>query len=130
MALCTRTITYHQNADAGSSGTIFRLTPSGDFSVLRSLAPYDAGLGYYPDGYYPTGGLTRGPDGTLFYGTASGGGAHGGGVISSITSGEAAIAILAAFWTTLVLCEKAAELSGGACREMAMAGPRGRDNLT
>jgi len=59
-------------------GTIFRMTPSGEESVLYTF-------GASPnDGYTPFGALIQGADGAL-YGLASNGGTYGGGVAFRIT---------------------------------------------
>jgi uncharacterized repeat protein (TIGR03803 family) len=82
-------------------GVIFRITPTGDLSVVHTLAPLDAAAGAFPEGSLgfglqacaltfgtPSYGLTVGADGNL-YGTLVQGGASGGGTIFKLTmSGE------------------------------------------
>jgi len=51
----------------GRGGVVFRITPSGDLTVLYNFTGYI-------NGYYPEAGLTLGTDGN-FYGTTYGGGA-------------------------------------------------------
>jgi uncharacterized repeat protein (TIGR03803 family)/probable HAF family extracellular repeat protein len=65
--------------NVGGSGTVFKLTPSGQFTVLHAF-DYKGG-----DGAEPLGGVTQGSDGN-FYGTTSTGGAHGNGTVFKITS--------------------------------------------
>ena len=60
-----------------SSGTVFRITPSGTLTTLYSFGP--------TEGYAPLGGLVQGVDGN-FYGTTSVGG-NGYGTIFRITPG-------------------------------------------
>ena len=57
-------------------GTIFKITLTGTYTVLRSLNT--------ADGYYPYGDLVQGTDGN-FYGTTSTGGSNGAGTIFKIT---------------------------------------------
>jgi uncharacterized repeat protein (TIGR03803 family) len=64
-------------ADNSSLGEIFKVSPSGDWTVLHKFTGGD-------DGDTPWAGLTIGPDGNL-YGTTSGGGALGQGVIFRVT---------------------------------------------
>ncbi|HXJ94907.1 MAG TPA: choice-of-anchor tandem repeat GloVer-containing protein [Terriglobia bacterium] len=59
-------------------GTIFKITPRGTLTTLHSFD--------LTDGFYPSGRLVQAPDGNL-YGTASGGGASGGGTVFRITAG-------------------------------------------
>lgn len=63
----------------GDCGTIFRITPTGDHTVLHSFSGAE-------DGCAPESGLTRGPE-TLetFYGVASSGGSSGVGTAYRIT---------------------------------------------
>jgi uncharacterized repeat protein (TIGR03803 family) len=63
--------------DAGGCGVVFKLDPSGKETVLYT---FTGGA----DGFNPTAGLVRDAAGNL-YGTAPGGGAHGGGWSSSWT---------------------------------------------
>jgi len=60
-------------------GTVFKLTPQGDFAVLHTFSwPY-------ADGTKPLSGLVVGPDGYL-YGTTSEGGATGYGIVYRIST--------------------------------------------
>ena len=59
-------------------GTIFRMTPTGDFAVLHNFT------GNVTDGSYPKGPLIEGPGGYL-YGTTALGGANGSGTLFKIT---------------------------------------------
>jgi len=63
-------------------GTVFQLTPQGQFTTIYSLCA----LANCADGYSPYTGLTAGADGNL-YGIASGGGANGDGTIFKLTPG-------------------------------------------
>jgi uncharacterized repeat protein (TIGR03803 family) len=66
------------------NGTIFRLTPDGGtFTTLYNFSATNSSF-INTDGVAPSAGLTIGPDGN-FYGTASGGGAYGGGTIFKLT---------------------------------------------
>jgi uncharacterized repeat protein (TIGR03803 family) len=57
-------------------GTVFKLTPSGQFTLLFA-APYDPnGTNHYPDGEFYTS-LVEGPDGFLYVVAASGNNQHG-----------------------------------------------------
>jgi uncharacterized repeat protein (TIGR03803 family) len=62
----------------GDNGTIYRLDFKGNFTLLHGFA------GAPDDGTEPSGGLVRGPEGTL-YGTTIYGGAYGDGVIFSVS---------------------------------------------
>ncbi len=64
-----------------ANGTIFKITPSGTFTVLRALS---AGK----DGGYPYGNLFQNSDGVL-YGLMRSGGANGAGVVFKITTAGA-----------------------------------------
>jgi uncharacterized repeat protein (TIGR03803 family) len=70
---------YGTTIDGGSNqnGTMFEITPAGEFTKLHSF-------GRYKDGAEPFGTLAQGKDGN-FYGTTSQGGAHGGGSIFKVT---------------------------------------------
>jgi uncharacterized repeat protein (TIGR03803 family) len=59
-----------------NSGTVFKVTPAGELTVLLSFAS--------TNGSYPDAGLVRGLDGH-FYGTTGGGGAHDNGTIFKMT---------------------------------------------
>jgi uncharacterized repeat protein (TIGR03803 family) len=52
---------------AGRSGTIYRLTPSGNFTLLYTFCTQSG----CPDGSSPEGGLAQGPDGALYGATVS-----------------------------------------------------------
>jgi uncharacterized repeat protein (TIGR03803 family) len=66
-------------------GTVFKITPAGEETVLHSFA------GGATDGSYPSAGLIQGSDGN-FYGTTSGGGPTGNGTVFKVTpSGVATI---------------------------------------
>jgi uncharacterized repeat protein (TIGR03803 family) len=69
---------YGTNYSGGTNGggTIFKITLTGTYTVLRSLNT--------ADGYYPYGDLVQGTDGN-FYGTTSTGGTTGAGTIFKIT---------------------------------------------
>lgn len=65
---------------AAANGTIFSLTTNGStFSVLRNFSALDSVTGTNTDGAVPQGGLIL--SGGTLYGTASGGGAGGSGVV-------------------------------------------------
>jgi uncharacterized repeat protein (TIGR03803 family) len=72
-------VLYGTTGDGGTEndGTVFKITPSGQESVLYSFAGT-------PDGMYPFTGLLN-VNGTL-YGTTPGGGANGYGTFFSITT--------------------------------------------
>jgi uncharacterized repeat protein (TIGR03803 family) len=70
--------TYFGGASGG--GTVFRISPSGNETVLYSFA------GYPNDGSSPQGGLVQGCD-SNFYGTTSGGGANDYGAVFRISPG-------------------------------------------
>jgi uncharacterized repeat protein (TIGR03803 family) len=59
-------------------GTVFRISPSGDYTDLYSFS------GYPKDGGYPYGGLVRGSDGN-FYGTTLNGGTNNEGTVFKLT---------------------------------------------
>ena len=71
---------YGTTERAGSfgAGTIYRITPSGSYSVLHNFKGGD-------DGSAPQGTLLRDSSGNLF-GTTSAGGSHGSGVIFKVTA--------------------------------------------
>jgi uncharacterized repeat protein (TIGR03803 family) len=59
-------------------GTIFKMTPAGEFTTLYRFCGYEMGRGMgCPDGYWPISGLVQGNDGN-FYGVTQGGGTSGG----------------------------------------------------
>lgn len=62
---------------SSNDGTVFKLTPSGTFSVLHAFTG--------TDGYYPSGPLVQGSDGS-YYGAVGYGGAYGNGAIYKVTS--------------------------------------------
>ncbi len=63
-------------------GTVFKLTPGGQFTLLHTFA-YGDSSAPYSGGEKPTGGLVEGPDGYL-YGVTSAGGTLGRGTIYKI----------------------------------------------
>jgi uncharacterized repeat protein (TIGR03803 family) len=67
----------------GPSGTLFKITPTGQLTTLHSFCANGPGGGC-PDGYYPYAGLVQALDGN-FYGTTTGGGTHDLGIIFKIT---------------------------------------------
>ncbi len=64
--------------NGAESGTVWKLSPEGVLTVLKAFSGAD-------DGAFPLSGLTRGSDG-LLYGTTTGGGANGAGVIFRIAN--------------------------------------------
>jgi uncharacterized repeat protein (TIGR03803 family) len=86
---------FYGTAEGGGSnntGTIFRITTSGNFTPLYSFSAIDAN-GYNSDGALPEASLVQGAGGFL-YGTASQGGTNGEGSVFEIsTNGD--------FFTTL-----------------------------
>jgi len=64
---------------AYSQGSVFKLTPSGGGWTFTDLHDFNGG-----DGAYPIGGVVQDANGNL-YGTTSGGGAYGKGVVFEIT---------------------------------------------
>jgi uncharacterized repeat protein (TIGR03803 family) len=64
-----------------SSGTVFKISPSGEFTSLYSFCS----LSNCADGKYPRGGLVQASNG-LFYGVTLSGGAFGSGSVYSISS--------------------------------------------
>ncbi len=84
-------------------GTIFKITPAGDFTTLFSFDPvvYDAANNYSggnSTGAYPLHALIQGPDGN-FYGTVAYGGDAGNGVIFEVTP-TGVLTVLHAFSAT------------------------------
>src|SRR5579862_4725970 len=72
---------------ANGTGTIFKMTPSGAYTLLYTFSATSSGYPYgNSDGAFPLAGLTQASDGNL-YGTARDGGANGLGTIFKITSG-------------------------------------------
>jgi uncharacterized repeat protein (TIGR03803 family) len=72
-------------ADAGptdTSGSIFRITPGGEFTTLYTFSPTTGGIN--SDGATPYSRLMQASDGN-FYGTTYTGGAYGGGTVYRIT---------------------------------------------
>ncbi len=63
-------------------GTAYKITPSGTLTTLYNFCS----LSGCTDGYYPVAGLVQGANGD-FYGTTSGGGAIGEGIVFKITPG-------------------------------------------
>lgn len=66
-----------QTMSGGGGGTIYRITPAGDFTLLHSFSGGD-------DGSNPSGRLVEGPDHRL-YGTTHSGGSTGNGTVYAIT---------------------------------------------
>jgi uncharacterized repeat protein (TIGR03803 family) len=62
---------------ASGSGTVYKITPSGSFTLLYSFTSMS-------DGAYPSGGLVEGSDGN-FYGMTGFGGANGWGTVYQVT---------------------------------------------
>ncbi len=77
------------------SGTIFKITPGGTFSVLYT---FTSDPGTNTDGAHPEGGLVVGANGN-FYGTTDEGGLYGAGTIFEITPGGT-FTVLHAFGST------------------------------
>ncbi|MBI2833559.1 MAG: hypothetical protein HYX76_03925, partial [Acidobacteria bacterium] len=72
---------------ANDNGTVFSIERDGSFfSVEYSLAGFNSGLGYAPDGSRIAAGLTKGTDNSL-YGVASAGGSASGGTFFKFTPG-------------------------------------------
>jgi uncharacterized repeat protein (TIGR03803 family) len=67
-------------ATGGGAGTIFKMTPAGDFTTLYSFCSQTG----CPDGLFAESGLVQGTDGN-FYGTTQSGGANGRGTIYNIS---------------------------------------------
>jgi uncharacterized repeat protein (TIGR03803 family) len=65
-------------------GTVFQITPGGKLTTLHSFCPPNQKVPCM-DGAYPIGGVILANDGNL-YGTTSGGGTHGAGIVFKITS--------------------------------------------
>ena len=76
-------------------GTVFRITPAGQFTLLHEFA-YNEGS--VPEGAYPFGAMALGTDGN-FYGLTNFGGAHGCGTIFRITP-AGALTVLYVFGPT------------------------------
>jgi uncharacterized repeat protein (TIGR03803 family) len=70
--------TTYQGGSGNNAGTVFKITPTGKYTLLYSFGSV-AG-----DGTLPLAGLTQGPDGN-FYGTTSAGGSKNAGTIFKIT---------------------------------------------
>jgi uncharacterized repeat protein (TIGR03803 family) len=79
----TSTLGGVPNCTTFGCGTIYKISPTGKFTVLYSFCAQ--GGNPCPDGEYPVGGLVQGRDGN-FYGTTSNGGANtSGGTVFKIT---------------------------------------------
>lgn len=76
--------TTHDGGVSGS-GTIFKVTPAGEFTLLHSFTLRDDNF-FNEDGATSSASLVQGADGS-FYGTAILGGANGNGTIFKITPG-------------------------------------------
>ena len=83
-------VLYGLNRSGGAftSGTAFKITTAGAFTVLHSFIPAT-------EGSYPNGGFVKGNDGNL-YAVASGDGAYGGGTAFRMTT-AGAVTVLAHF---------------------------------
>lgn len=77
-----------QTGGANNRGVIFRLTPTGTYSILKSFAD--------SIGSSPRGDLVQGPDGTL-YGMTSEGGVHRAGTVFKIKTDGSSFAVLRNF---------------------------------
>lgn len=100
---------YGMTTNGGSNsfyGTIFKMTPAGTFTVLKSFNN--------TDGATPYGSLAKNADGT-FYGITSGGGTNGAGTIFKITSAG----------TFTLLRNLAYSTDGGTCRGSLVRGSDG-----
>jgi uncharacterized repeat protein (TIGR03803 family) len=69
-------------AVSGHGGTVFKISPSGQFTSLKKFVADKKG--HFSGGEFPVGGLVEGNDGFL-YGSARMGGAHDAGVIFKIS---------------------------------------------
>ena len=98
-ALALSEATLYGTAAAGGNsgnGTIFSLTINGaTFAVLRNFSTLDSPAGTNTDGAAPMGGLIL--SGGTLYGTASGGGAGGSGVVFSVGTNGAGFTTLYSF---------------------------------
>jgi uncharacterized repeat protein (TIGR03803 family) len=80
---------YGTTEDGGTSGcgTVYKITPSGSFTLLYSFAFSTGGAfggTFTSDGGFPSGGLVEGSDGN-FYGITGFGGANGWGTVYQVT---------------------------------------------
>jgi uncharacterized repeat protein (TIGR03803 family) len=73
-----------------NGGSIFKVTPSGTFTLLRSLGENKR------DAYFPYGGVVQGPDGNL-YGTTLRGGVNDKGTVFRISTSGSDFSIIASF---------------------------------
>jgi uncharacterized repeat protein (TIGR03803 family) len=73
-------------------GTVFRLSPKGRFKTLHRFAGHGAG-----DGEQPYGGITIGPDGTIYGATVYGGGANSLGTLYKVDPDSGTETVLHAF---------------------------------
>jgi uncharacterized repeat protein (TIGR03803 family) len=81
---------------AAANGIIFALTTNGaTFSMLRNFSALDVPTGTNTDGAAPLGGLIL--SGGTLYGTASGGGAGGSGVVFSLSTNGANFTVVHSF---------------------------------
>jgi uncharacterized repeat protein (TIGR03803 family) len=72
------TTNFNPKSGFSGYGTIFRISPSGNYTSLYSF------VGSPNDGYFPSAGLVQGSDGN-FYGTTQGGGTYNNGIIFRIS---------------------------------------------
>ncbi len=81
---------------AAASGTVFSLSTNGStFSVLHDFTALDSNTGTNADGELPLGGLVL--TGNTLYGTASGGGPGGAGVVFAINTSGGSFTVLHGF---------------------------------
>jgi len=73
------TLTGGAHVNGTGGGTVFKITPSGGFTLLYSFNPSSSA-----DGYEPLAGLVKGSGGN-FYGTTAAGGVNGAGTVFVIT---------------------------------------------
>ena len=70
------------NGGSGSNGSVFRITPAGDYTILYNFCT--SGGTTCSNGANPEGGVIQASDGNL-YGTARAGGANKGGTVFSLS---------------------------------------------
>jgi len=74
-------MTYYGGTSYESWGTVFQITPAGQYGVLLNFCAKNGGC---ENGSYPDAPLIEGVDGNL-YGTTRGGGAHDGGTVFQLS---------------------------------------------